>query len=255
MSAVGRDAQAGASDAGGGGGAPSKAASGRHYWLILAGLLVLLAGLWWGLGRVRRDEVLDLAIKNRLGAVTEFRIPRVYFAAQDVPDGREQQFIYLTVYLPGLLPRDAEEKAGYQTSIIDGGGLELPSDNEVLITLEASIEAGVKRVFHGRIGEPNVRFDGIRADGFAVYTITKKNYSGNYLPDPNQGEYLKPVGRNGAFIECGSLDRPASYSNCEVHTQFSDKLEIHFFLNRSRLAEWASVEAKVKKLVASVVVE
>ena len=220
----------------------------------MAPALALIALLWWGYDTIRRDKECELELRTKQGAATEFCISRQYLASFDRPYGYKLVAIDLIVYLPGLLPKWDAEKAGYQMFVVNSRGLKLPADNEVVIKLSPSSSGGVEREFHDLIDKRGVRFDGIRDNAFEVYTITKENASGTFLPNPDRGEYLRPLGRDDAFIQCTNLQMAPADTRCSIHTQFSSKLALLITFTRSRLADWASMEAKVKKLVASFIV-
>ncbi len=239
-------------------GGAARARPRRRRWAAAALGALALAALWWLLVRESAPATLDVDITDTPtpgSPVTHLRIPRPYFFWAMMPDAREEPLVELVAYLPGLLSEKDAKRAGYPTVREVVNGIKLPSDNQVFITVEQSVPDLVNKFFHVLTARPEVKFDGARDGTYQVYTITKKNFSGNYFSDPLQGEYLGPIGRDNLFIECGSLNMSPDDTGCEVYTQFSDKLEMRFSVTRSRLAEWPSVEEKVKKLVASFVVE
>ncbi len=241
----------------GGTGKVPRRARHRRRVAVALGALALVA-LWWFLVRESAPAILNVDITDTRtpgSPLTHLRIPRAYLDRSMLPDAREQPLVELIAYLPGLITEEEAKRAGYPTARAVVDGIKLMTDDELPITLYNSVPDGVSKSFHGMIGERDVRFDGIRDGTYEVYTITKRNFAGNYLPDPSQGEYLKPLGRDDLFVECPSLNMPPEYTRCNFYIQFSDRLEILFILGRNRLAEWPSVEAKVKELVASFVVE
>ncbi len=230
----------------------------RRRWAAAVLGALALAALWWLFVCESAPAILNVDITDTRtpgSPVTHHRIPKAYLDRSMIPDAREQPLVELVAYLPDLLSEEDAKRAGYPIVREVVGRFSLPSDNRVDLTVRRSVPEGVIKDLHALIKDDHARFDGVRGGAYEVYTITKRNFSGNYLPDPSQGEYLKPIGRDDLFIACRSLNMAPENASCDIYTQFSGKLEIRFLVTRSRLAEWPSVERKVRRLVSSFVVQ